>query len=94
MKKALVKPLILLVLAGIISSAVAFEIRPRSGVVPVSMVPRITGEAHRLRSALDSPGNGEYRFTVTSPSEPAGWWLLLGGLLTGGLIVRRRVAGD
>ena len=46
-------------------------------------------------SVLDPPGDGtDYRFSIAGEARPAGWSLLLGALLSGGFIVRRRLAAS
>ena len=44
---------------------------------------------------LDPPGDGtDYRFSLAGEPRPAGWSLLLGALLSGCFIVRRRMVAS
>ncbi|MGE5469654.1 MAG: hypothetical protein ACM3X0_02525 [Bacteroidota bacterium] len=94
MQQRLVKTLIGLALCAVIGAAAGLEIGARPVPPAAGMPGAAPGNEHILRSALDSPGNPDYRFSVIPPADPAGWLLLLGALLTGGFIVHRRVGGD
>lgn len=53
---------------------------------------RPPGVDQRPGSVLDPPADGTgYRFSIAAEPKPGGWSLLLGALLSGGFIVRRRL---
>ena len=55
---------------------------------------RPSGKQRPPGSVLDPPpGGAGYRFAMAREPRPGGWSLVLGALLSGGFIVRRRLSG-
>lgn len=101
MKREIGKLLLMVALAGNMGATAALEASALSAspavFSPGDQTVTNPNSGNGLRSVLEA-GNGtitsDYRFSITPPPEPTGWVLLLGALLTGGFIARRRLKED